>query len=162
MIPEPLLHIGLCVALLSAVACGGTAPTEPDSPTGFTGKWVGIKRLVSCEPAGPRCQSGQPLGEESYFSVTLNQQGDAVDGSVILSEPSPLALPYGFTIKGQVSPAAQLTFERIFFQDVGEPAYSGDLSIRTSLAQRLVGRMTKQPIPSDNITLGYELEAFRR
>ena len=102
------------------------------------------------------------MGEETYFSATLNQQGDAVDGSVILSEPSPLALPYGFAIKGQISSFAQLTFERVFFQDVGEPPYSGDISVKTSLTRRLIGRMTKQPSAFDNLTLVWEVEAVRQ
>ena len=162
MIPKPLLRIASCVALLSAVACDRAAPIEPGSSTAaFAGRWVGVKRLASCEPSGPRCQF-QSLREESYFSATLNQQGDAVQGSVILSEPGPLALPYGFAIKGQVSPSAQLTFERVFFLDVGEPPYSGEISIKTVLTRRLIGRMTKQPSASDSLTLVWEVEAVRR
>lgn len=162
MIPKPLLHIASCVALLSAAACAEAGPIEPGNSTAaFAGRWVGVKRLVSCNPQGPRCQS-KPLGEESYFSATFNQQGDAVEGSVILSEPGPLALPYGFSIKGQVLPSAQLTFERMFFQDVREPPYSGDVSIKTSLTRRLIGRMTQQPSASDSLTLVWEVEAVRR
>ena len=162
MILKPFLHIGPCLALLAAVACDNGAPAEPsNSSAAFAGRWVGVKRLVSCNPAGPRCEF-QPFGEKTYFSATLNQQGDAVDGSVILSEPGPLALPYGFTLKGQVSPPAQLTFERVFFQDVGEPPYSGDLSIKTSGPRQLTGLMTQQPSASDNITLVWEVEAVRR
>ena len=161
MIPKPLRLIASSLALVSAVACDRAAPIEPGTSTAtFAGNWVGVKRLVSCLPTGPRCEF-QPLGEETYFSATLNQQGDAVDGSVILSEPGPLALPYGFAIKGQVSASAQLTFERRFSLDVGEPPYSGDISIRISPPRRLIGRMTKHASVSDSLTLVWEVEAVR-
>ena len=153
-----LLTVLPCAA---AVACGKAAPIEPgNSAAAFAGTWVGVKRLVSCLPAGPRCEF-QSLGEETYFSTTLNQQGDAVDGSVILSEPGPLALPYGFAIKGQVSASQQLTFERRFSLDAGEPPYSGDISIKITPARRLIGRMTKHASASDSLTLVWEVEAVR-
>lgn len=162
MIPRPLLQIASCLAMLGVVGCDKAAPIEPgNSAAVFAGRWVGVKRLVSCMPAGPRCEF-QPLGEKTYFSATLNQQGGAVDGSVTLSEPGPLALPYGFAIRGQVSASAQLTFERIFFLDVGEPPYSGDISIKTLPARRLIGQMTKDPSASDSLTLVWEIEAVRR
>ena len=162
MIPKPCLHIATCVALLTAVGCDKMSPTEPGNSTAsFDGRWVGVKRLVSCNPAGPRCEF-QPFGEQTYFSATFDQQGDAVQGSVTLSEPGPLALPYGFFLRGQVSSSAQLTFERVFTFDAGEPPYSGELSITRSLGRRLIGRMTQQPSTFDNITLVWEVEAGRR
>ena len=162
MTPKALLNMAACVTLLSAGACDKSTPVEPvNSASTFAGTWVGAKRLVSCNPSGPMC-GFQPFGQETYFSATLKQQGDVVDGSVILSEPGPLALPYGFSIKGQVLPSAQLTFERVFFQDVGEPPYSGDISIQASLMRRLTGRMTKLPSTTDSLTLVWEIEAVRR
>jgi hypothetical protein len=161
MIPKSVLLAASCLALLSALACDNAPMTEPDKPSAvFAGNWVGMKRLVSCTPAGPRCDF-ESVGEATYFSARLNQQGDAVDGSVILSDPSPRALPYGLFIRGQVSASAQLTFERIFFQDVGEPPYSGDFTIRALLTRRLIGRLTKQGSAGDNQTLVWEIEAVR-
>ena len=161
MLSKAILSMTACMALVSALACDKATPIEPGSSTSaFAGTWVGVKRLVSCSPSGPMC-GFQPVGLATYFSATMTQQGAAVDGSVMLSEPGPLALPYGFTIKGQVSPSAQLTFERVFFQDVGEPAYSGDIAIQTS-TRRLTGRMTKPPSTGDNLTLVWEVEAVRR
>ena len=162
MISRPLLYVAACVALVSLVACDNGGPAEPANATAaFAGKWEGTKRLVSCEPAGQLCQF-QRLGEVTYFSAMLNQEGDVVDGSVSMSEGGPLALPYGFFIKGQVSSPAQLTFERVFFQDVGEPPYSGEIGIKTLLAPRLSGRMTKRPSAGDTLTLVWEVEAVRR
>lgn len=163
MIPKALLHIAPCLALLGAVAgCDQAAPIAPSGSTAaFAGTWVGVKRLLSCSPAGTLCES-QSVGQDTYFAATLNDDGQAIGGSVVLSEPSPLALPYGFSIKGQVSPSAQLSFERVFFQDVGEPPYSGEVSIKASLTRRLGGRLTKQPSASDSLTLVWEVEAVHR
>lgn len=160
MTPQVILRVASLVVILGAAACDNArTPTEPAQA--FTGTWVGVKRLVSCSPAGPMCDL-QRLGIETYFFVRLNQQGDAVDGSVTLSEPGPLTLPYGFFIKGQISPSGQLTFERYFTFDVGEPPYSGDFSIKGSLTRQLIGRMTKETSGSDNITLVWETVALRQ
>ena len=163
MIRKAPLRLAPCVSLLAALAgCDKATPLAPSGSTAaFSGAWVGSKRLLSCSPTGPMCQS-QSVGQETYFAATLNDNGQAIDGSVVLSEPSSLALPYGFSIRGQVSPAAQLSFERVFFQDVGEPPYSGEMSIKTSLTRRLVGRLTKQPSASDSLTLVWEVEAVQR
>lgn len=157
----PVLRVASSVALLFACACGHTSVTEPGTSNAFTGTWEGVKRLVSCSPAGPRCDS-HLLGVETYFRARLDQQGDAVEGSVDLSEGGPLALPYGFFIRGQISTARQLTFERYFTFDAGEPPYSGDITIKTTLGRQLMGRMTKEPSASDSMTLVYDILANRR
>lgn len=161
MIRSVLLRFASIGVLLGASACDKTSMTEPGTSNAFAGTWEGVKRLVSCNPAGPACAL-QPLGVETYFRARLNQQGDAVDGSVDLSEGGPLALPYGFFIKGQISSAGQLTFERYFTFDVGEPPYSGDITITTTLSRQLIGRMTKEPSASDSMTLVYQILANRR
>lgn len=156
-----ILGISSCAVLLGAAACDKAEMTEPGSANAFTGKWVGVKRLVSCTPAGPLCAL-QPMGVETYFQAMLNQQGEAVDGSVDLSEGGPLALPYGFFIKGQISSAGQLAFERYFTFDVGEPPYSGHVGITISLGRQLTGQMTKGASASDTLTLVWQIEAARR
>ena len=161
MIRRVLLRFASIGVLFVATACDKASMTEPTSANAFAGTWEGVKRLVSCNPAGPACEL-QPLGVETFFRARLNQQRDAVDGSVELSEGGPLALPYGFFIRGQISSAGQLTFERYFTVDVGEPPYSGDITIKTTLSRQLIGRMTKEPSALDSMTLVYEILANRR
>ena len=137
-----VLHITSVVVLLGAAACG-EMPTEPDAGR-FTGRWVGVSRLVSCDPPGVSCESYRP-GVERHFDVLLTQQGDAIEGSVGTTPPGgPLALPYGFPIKGLVVQPDEMTFER-FPIIPSEPRFSGSLTLKASW---LVGRMTEERTPS--------------
>ena len=155
-----VLHITSVVVLVGSVACETQMPTEPDAKLGFTGRWVGVSRVVSCDPAGASCESFRP-GFERYFDVTLTQQGDAVEGSVGITPPGgPLALPYGFPIKGLVVRADEMTFERLPIIP-SEPRFSGSLTLRTS---SLIGRMTEErsPSPGQPTSLVWDVASVRR
>ena len=139
-----VLQITSIVVLVGSVACQTQMPTEPGGELGFTGRWVGVSRVVSCDPPGASCESYQP-GFERYFDVTLTQQGDTAEGSVTITPPGgPLALPYGFPIKGLVVRSDEMTFERLPILP-SEPRFSGSLTQRASW---LVGRMTEERSPS--------------
>ena len=158
MTPQVILRTASLVVILGAAACDNArTPTEPAQA--FTGTWVGVKRLVSCTPVLTPCE--QPTGSETDIYVTLTQQGDAVTGSVLLSKPGPLALPYGFPIRGQISASGELTFVREFF-DVREPMFSGNFNIRASLRRELIGRMTQASSEHPANTVVWDIVAFRQ
>jgi hypothetical protein len=149
--------------LLSVVACDTPRRvTEPDTTAAsFGGTWVGTRSIVSCSPAGPACAQ-HPAGLQQYFAVTFNPRGDVVDGSVVLSEPTPLALPSGFPITGRIAPSGQLSFDRFVFDD-REPRYSGEVTRRTSFPIELTGRMTGEAIGAGApILLVWTVSAVRR
>ena len=134
-----LIFAAVC---LGAAACNDAQRlTGPDATATFTGTWQGVRRVVSCSPAGEGCAS-YGAGQEHYFSTTLNQQGEDVDGSVILSEPGPLALPYGFPVRGRVATSGQLSFDRLLV-DERERRFSGAVTVRSSSPPQLSGRMTE-------------------
>ena len=148
------------VAILGVTGCDAGSMTEPGGG-GFAGTWIGEMRVVSCAPAGAACAAHQP-GTTSYFDITfMNRQGDAVDGSIGLSKPGPLALPYGFPVKGRVSTGGAYAFERVELP-TGEPRFSGELTMKTT--KELTGRMTQDNTPSvtQPTTLVWDVSAERR
>ena len=164
---RPMTFVVVCLA--AAASCGDVErPTEPGATPKnvaataiFTGTWAGVRRVVSCSPAGEAC-APYPPGEERYFAASFNQQGEDVDGSVILSEPGPLALPYGFPVRGRVAASGQLSFDRLLF-DEREPRFSGALTVKASFPPELVGRMTENESISFGrpITLVWDVAAAR-
>jgi hypothetical protein len=104
-----------------------------------------------------------PSGQERYFAASLNQQGVDIDGSVIVSEPGPLALPFGFPVRGRIDASGQLSFQRLLL-DPREPPISGELTVTTSSPPALIGRMTESEsvIPGRPITVAWEISATRR
>ena len=156
--------------ILSAVCLGAAACSDTQRLTGpgatatgtFTGTWQGVRRVVSCSPAGEACAS-YGVGQESFFATTLTQQGEDVDGSVMLSEPGPLALPYGFPVRGRVATSGQLSFDRLLV-DEREPRFSGAVTVRTSAPPELIGRMTQMAssgLPQP-ITVVWDIVAVQR
>ncbi len=90
-----LKHIfGLIVSLatvVSTAACGDTSmrSTAPDpTPTpvvdttpDFTGIWVGVSRVISCEHSAGGC-ANFAVGDARYLDFRLTQRGNDVTGNL--------------------------------------------------------------------------------
>ncbi len=166
--------IGLAIPLATAaitVGCNDNVmrPAAPDSvavsaeTSDFTGTWVGISRVVSCEHAAEACEN-YSAGNTRYLSFRLTQRGEDVTGNLSPTQPGPTALPAVFWISGHLASGA-LTFQPMEVSGAsgGLTSYSGELRLGSSSTADLRGQMTERATrPDGQLTIVWEVRTSRR
>lgn len=172
-----LKHIfGLIVSLatvVSTAACGDTSmrSTAPDpTPTpvvdttpDFTGIWVGVSRVISCEHSAGGC-ANFAVGDARYLDFRLTQRGNDVTGNLSPTRGGPTVLPAVFWISGRLA-SGKLTFQPMEGAGAsgGITSYSGEVMLAAMAPTEMVGRMTERSTRANEpLTIVWEVRTARQ
>lgn len=157
------------VAVMTACDDTVTRPAAPDpvavgvQTPGFTGTWVGVSRVVSCEHPGGAC-GNFPAGHARYLDFRLTQSGDDVTGNLSPTPAGPTALPAVFWISGRLA-SGTLTFQPMDVPGAsgGLTSYSGELTLEATSPADMLGSMTERAAPPGGpLTIVWEVRTSRR
>lgn len=159
---------GLIVSLAIVAATAGCGdksmgPTGPDTTQNFTGLWIGVSRVISCENPAGGC-ANYPAGHERYLNIRLTQTGDTATGILSVSEGGPLALPAAFWISGRLA-SGTLTFEPMEVQGASGAltSFSGEVTLTSPSRTEMRGRMTERSAHFGTpLTIAWEVRTARR
>jgi hypothetical protein len=162
------IAIGAITAGCDAKAMRPAAPDSVPAASGanrpdFTGTWVGVSRVVSCEHPALACES-YSVGQTRYLDFRLTQSGDDVTGNLSPTQAGPTALPAVFWISGRLA-SGTLTFQPMDVPGAsgGLPSYSGELTLGTSSSADMLGRMTERATrPGGPLTIVWEVRTIRQ
>lgn len=143
-----IASIASVMIALAAAGCGATpgpGPTPGFTATpDFTGVWIGVSQVVSCESPGGGCASYH-LADTRYLDFRLTQLGDDVTGNLSPTRGGPLALPAVFWISGHLA-SGRLAFGPMEVAGFSGSltSFSGEVMLKDSSPAEMLGRMTER------------------
>ena len=149
--------------VMRPVAPGSVPAAEGPSVRDFTGTWVGVSRVVSCDHAAGACEN-YSVGQSRYLSFRLTQSGDDVTGNLSPTQGGPAALPAVFWISGRLV-SGTLSFQPMDMPGTsgGLTSYSGELMLAPSSPADMLGQMTERGAPPGGpLTIVWEVRTSRR